>query len=78
MPDGKIDIEINYTLLIPNRGGVFGNTERQTNLSDWYPYVPYYDNEKGWLIHEPSKVGEYLVYDKADFNLKLKYNLNYL
>lgn len=64
-------LQIEYLLDIPRAGGVLGYTDRQTNLSDWYPYIPPFDPDNGWVIHEPSEVGEYLVYDTADFELTL-------
>jgi hypothetical protein len=49
----------------------YGYTERQTNLVDWYPYLPPYRPGEGWLAHEPGSLGEYLVYDVADFQVQI-------
>jgi hypothetical protein len=46
---------------------VFGYTQRQVNLVDWYPYVVPYQDDNGWILHEPTYFGEYLVYDQIDF-----------
>lgn len=49
----------------------FGFTEIQTNLVDWYPMVPDYQEERGWIVHDPWIFGEYLVYPQADFEVIL-------
>ena len=66
-----VTIQISYTLKLKSSGGVLGYTSRQTNLSDWYPFVAPYDQENGWIINQPADVGEYLVYDLADFDVTL-------
>ncbi|MBE9525211.1 MAG: M1 family metallopeptidase [Chloroflexi bacterium] len=50
----------------------FGFTNRQTNLVDWYPYVPPYQEGEGWLVHKPWFYGEHLVYPVADFDIALE------
>jgi hypothetical protein len=47
----------------------FGYTTRQTNLTDWYPFVPPYTDGEGWLVHKPWYYGEHLVYPAADFEV---------
>ncbi len=48
----------------------YGYDVKQANLTDWYPFVaPYRD---GWLLHDPSGLGEHLVYDAADFEVNIK------
>lgn len=68
---GVVTLQIEYLLVIPNAAGVLGYTDHQTNLSDWYPFIAPYDPDNGWVIHQPAEVGEYLVYDSADFELTL-------
>jgi hypothetical protein len=68
---GSISIALEYTLNPRLQGGVLGYTAKQLNLSDWYPFVPPYDPQSGWIIHQPAEMGEYLVYDCADFDLTL-------
>ncbi|MDP3450674.1 MAG: hypothetical protein Q8R87_08845, partial [Anaerolineaceae bacterium] len=68
---GSVSIAIVYTLTPRLQGGILGYTARQLNLSDWYPFIPPFDPDSGWIIHQPAEVGEYLVYDAADFDLTL-------
>ena len=49
----------------------FGYTAIQTNLVDWYPMVPHYQEDGGWIVHKPWIFGEYLVYPQADFEVTL-------
>ena len=67
----SINIEIVYLLKPKISGGFLGYSAKCINFSDWYPFIPPYDDEKGWVIHQPAEVGEYLVYDMADFDLTL-------
>ncbi|MRS02009.1 hypothetical protein EG832_02070 [bacterium] len=72
LPDkASITIDLDFALAPRLQGGVLGYSAKQINFSDWYPFVPPYDFENGWIIHQPAEVGEYLVYDKADFDLTL-------
>ena len=67
----NISIILKYTLKPKLQGGILGYTAKQLNLSDWYPFVPPFDTANGRIIHQPAEVGEYLVYDDADFDLTL-------
>jgi len=50
----------------------FGYSNLQVNIVDWYPFVPPFEEEQGWVIHEPWYYGEYLVYPAADFEVTLQ------
>jgi aminopeptidase N len=41
------------------------------NLGDWYPFVPSYREGQGWLVADPSVVGEHLSYDVADYQVEI-------
>jgi hypothetical protein len=78
-PGQGISLSIEYSLQIPSptpspdmRPIPFGYTERQTNLVDWYPYIPPYDPEQGWLAHEPGFFGEHQVYELSDFEVSIR------
>ena len=71
----SVTLEIAYTLNIPAKSHeeVFGYLSGyQINLVNWYPFVAPYTHRGGWILHEPSGVGEHLVYEAADFDVRLK------
>ena len=79
-PETTVDIAIQYSLLLPlveptdpglSRPRIYGYTERQINLTNWYPFVvPRINGE--WVLHDPWAYGEHLVYDSSDFTVNLK------
>jgi hypothetical protein len=78
-PGESIQIEASFTLSLPARTAdpglrpmVFGWSERQTNLVDWYLYLPPYQSGKGWLAHAPGYYGEHQVYEYSDFEVNLQ------
>jgi len=66
------ELNLRYRLDLPAGKGPLNNTGRQINFGDWYPFLPIYREEGGWLVHPPAAVGEYLVYDLADYDLTLR------
>ena len=74
-----LSIIIHYALEIPeisppsetNRPLPYGYTERQTNIVDWYPYIPPYRSGEGWLVHQNWWFGEHQVFDIAEFRVRL-------
>jgi len=78
LPGEEIEIVYAFELYMPDRGGVFGQTGEELNLSYWFPFIPPYDETEGWLAHEPQLVnsfyiGEYLVFEAADFDITLQF-----
>lgn len=71
-PNSATTLTLNFQLNIPAKSssGIFGYDFNQINLADWYPFVVPYIN--GWVLHDPSYFGEYLVYDSSDIELNLK------
>ena len=75
-----VSIVIKYGLKIPeilppsgtNRPIPYGYTDRQTNIVDWYPYIPPYRSGDGWLVHKNWWFGEHQVFDSADFQVKFR------
>ncbi len=51
---------------------VFGWSAQQTNLVDWYPYLPPYQSGQGWVVHAPGYYGEHQTYEASDFNVSLQ------
>ena len=82
-PGGTLSIHINYGLVLPQmqaysnpedvRPQIYGYSERQTNLVDWYPFVVPYKPGEGWLLYNPWYYGEHLIYDTADFDLTITF-----
>ncbi len=77
-PGESRELNILYRLDLPAQNAregygpsPFGFTAIQTNLVDWYPMVPDYQDEGGWIVHDPWIFGEYLVYPQADFDVIL-------
>ncbi len=72
LPGDTIGIKISYQLNLPNQNAPYGYTDRQTNLGDWYPYLPPYIPGEGWLVREDAFLGEHLAYDMAEFSVELR------
>lgn len=70
-PGNSVTLILNYQLVLPQRNGVLGYDARQTNLGDWYPFLPYYQSGTGWLVYTPTGLGEHLAYDMADFEVEI-------
>ena len=76
---GSTEIDLEYTINLPQipppsdmlKPQIFGYTARQTNLVDWFAFIPPYESGIGWVIHDPSYYGEFLVYPAANFELEL-------
>ena len=79
-PGEKLQLSLSYTLRLLDtqklpllRPYPLGYTSVQTNLGDWYPFIPPYLPGTGWLVHPPTTFGEYLVYDIADFDVAIRF-----
>ncbi len=78
-PAESVTLSVSYELRLPSpvpssdtRPVPFGYTARQTNLVDWYPFVPAYSPRQGWLAHKAGYFGEHLVYEIADFQVNIQ------
>lgn len=79
-PGKELEIKIDYSLSIPplpppaddRKPGIYGYSAVQTNLVDWYPFIPPLTDAGEWLLHEPWFYGEYLVYDLANFQVDIE------
>jgi hypothetical protein len=78
-PGEVLELQIQFTLELPEQGTgaelghtPFGYLDRSINLVDWFPMVPPFTVDGGWLIHPPWKFGEFLVYPNADYEVKLR------
>lgn len=75
----EVSLSLRYQLNLPSpqpsaltRPEPFGYTARQTNLVDWYPFIPPYQSGIGWLAHDPGFFGEHQVYNIADFQVEIR------
>lgn len=81
-PGQRAKIRLVYDLFIPQRESSFGWTQRQLNLSNWYPFIPPLSEDQTWISHDPLvdpaniMVGEYIVNEVADFQLTLRFAEN--
>jgi hypothetical protein len=74
-----LGFQIMYSLQLPpipapsetSRPQPYGYTPRQTNIVDWYPYIPPYQSGEGWLVHPHWWFGEHQVYEAADYDVRL-------
>ena len=71
-PRDYVVLHIAYEVRLPAQEGAFGYTSLQTNLGDWYPMIPPYLPERGWIINPPGRVGEHLAYARADYAVYLR------
>jgi hypothetical protein len=78
-PGEAVRMSLRYELSLPSpqpsaltRPEPFGYTARQTNLVDWYPFIPPYRSGAGWLAHDRSFFGEHQVYEIADFQVEIR------
>ena len=78
-PGDITGLSISYELNLPSpspsyygRPVHFGYSIRQTNLVDWYPFIPPYEPGQGWVAHKPGAFGEHLVYEMSDFDVNIR------
>jgi hypothetical protein len=76
----RVTLSLNFELSLPSplpspdvRPIPFGYTLHQTNLVDWYPYIPPYIPGEGWLAHSAGFFGEHQAYERADFEVSLHF-----
>jgi hypothetical protein len=71
-PEASLSLTLIFTLQLPEARHLLGRTDHQLLLTDWYPFVPPYQPDSGWLIQAPGAVGEYLAYPLADHTVNLR------
>lgn len=78
-PGETAKLQLIYELQLPSpdptyygRPVPFGYSTRQTNLVDWYPFMPPYTPDQGWLVNNAGPFGEHLVYEIADYTVRIR------
>jgi len=80
-PGTMLTVSLQYTLILPfadqqdpsvERPRIYGYTDRQVNLANWYPFIVPYEAGVGWVLHDPWYYGEHLVYEAADYEVNLQ------
>ncbi len=70
-------INLSFRIYLPEHPGIYGYTNQQANVSDWYPFIPPYDDEQGWLAYprivdqDNIIVGESIVNEFSNFEVSL-------
>ena len=74
-PGGSTLLGLSYDILLPYKssGLVYGYTDIQANLVDWFPFIVPYQPGVGWILHDVYPWGENLVYDASDFEVNLRF-----
>jgi hypothetical protein len=79
-PETMATVSLEYALILPfaeqqdpsiERPRIYGFTDRQVNLANWYPFIVPYEAGTGWVLHDPWYYGEHLVYEAADYEVDL-------
>ena len=82
-PNGVLQLDMHYTLSLPfaeqadpsiSRPRIYGYTNRQVNLTNWYPFIVPFNDVDGWILHDPWYYGEHLVYEAADYDVYFQVN----
>jgi len=71
-PSEILNLDLIFSLSPPRRSGSFGRTDRQLLLANWYPFIPPYQQDKGWLVNTPADVGETLTYTISNITVNLQ------
>jgi hypothetical protein len=70
-PGESVILRLEYRRSIAQENTVMGWNNYQIVLGNWYAFFPPYREGKGWQAHAPGKVGEYLSFAYADFDIRL-------
>ena len=69
-PGETVSLRLEFRRSIAQENEVIGWNNYQIVIGDWYAFFPPYREGKGWLAHAPGKVGEYLNFTYADFDIR--------
>jgi len=71
-PNCYLDIEITFSLVIPNCNHRFGYGKNALNLGNWYPIACVFEDEK-WVTDGYSTNGDPFYSDISNYNVRLTY-----
>jgi len=71
-PGDRLTADLVYEIRPPQRSNALGYTQRQMLLADWYPYIPPFNQDQGWIINPPGAVGEHQVYPLSNIAINLQ------
>jgi hypothetical protein len=69
-PGETVAVKLEFRRRIAQENTLIGWNNYQIVLGNWYAFFPPYAEGKGWLAHAPGKVGEYLNFPYADFDIR--------
>lgn len=76
-PDDKVDININYTVTLPNINHRFGYGENAVNLANFYPIACVFENGK-FIMDPYSSNGDPFYSDVANYIVNFSYPDNFV
>jgi hypothetical protein len=65
-------VNLHYLLKLPAERAKLGYSPNQLNLGDWYPMIAVYRSGSRWLAYPQNPVGETMVYESGDYQVRLK------
>jgi hypothetical protein len=71
-PGDSVSLSLDYQRKVAKENTLTGWNDYQIVLGDWYAFFPLYREGQGWLAHPPGKVGEYLTFPYADFDIEFE------
>ncbi|MEP0762943.1 MAG: hypothetical protein HRF48_09445, partial [Chloroflexota bacterium] len=79
-PGGTVQVGLEFSLALQpvrqgyrhGHTGYLGYSARQVNLGLWFPQIPAYREENGWVVHELWPIGESFVLRSADYAVTLR------
>ncbi|NLJ40061.1 MAG: M1 family metallopeptidase [Clostridiales bacterium] len=69
-PGKVIDIQLDYSVKLPNSPGRFGFWDNTYNIGNWYPIICVYD-ERGWNTEPYYPLGDPFYSDVADYKVSI-------
>lgn len=69
-PGKKVNIDMEYSIQLPNSPGRFGYGENSFNIANWYPILCVYD-EKGWNVDPYYPLGDPFYSDVSNYQVTI-------